>query len=273
MAGYEVVMAENGSEGLELAKSGQPDLVLLDIILPKMNGYEVLEKIRGDEATKNLVVYLCSNLGQAAEIQKGMAEGANGYLIKSAMTPSQLVGKIAAIFAAPSTPSIDSGQAPAIITEAKNKAVKKYSKNSSNLVQPDEQKIRVLIIEDEAAIVKMYQSRLEKEGCAVITAQNGAWGLKKAKEGGFDVILMDMNMPAMNGYQAIVELKKNEQTKNTPIMILSNSAQDRDIAEALKLGAACFILKSKITPGKLVEEIKKYYPELKRIPASTKNLA
>ena len=116
---------------------------------------------------------------------------------------------------------------------------------------------KVLIIEDEVSILKMYQSRLEKEGMQVEPTANGAWGLKKAKQGDFDIIIMDISMPAMNGFKAIEELRKNESTKKTPIMVISNSAQDADIAKAKKLGADYFFLKSRITPSRLAKEIKK----------------
>ena len=88
--GYEVMVAEDGESGLSMARKGQPDIVLLDIMLPKMNGYQVLEEIRKNADTEKLKVYVLSNLGQSVEIKKGMEGGANGYFVKSNLTPTQL---------------------------------------------------------------------------------------------------------------------------------------------------------------------------------------
>ena len=97
--GYDVKVAEDGETGIELAKSEQPDLVLLDIVLPKMNGFQVMHALREDPKTKKLKVYYLSNLGQDEEIEQGMREGADGYLIKTDVTPAQLVECVEKIFA------------------------------------------------------------------------------------------------------------------------------------------------------------------------------
>ena len=95
--GYEVCGAGDGTEGLKVITANQPDLVLLDLIMPKMDGFEVLKKLRANDATKNLQVYVFSNLGQSSEIDKGMDLGANGYFIKSSMTPTELAKKVKTI--------------------------------------------------------------------------------------------------------------------------------------------------------------------------------
>jgi DNA-binding response OmpR family regulator len=92
--GYEVELAYDGESGIELAKKVKPDLVLLDLVLPKMDGYAVLRALRADEKTKDLKIYVLSNLGQEEEIEEGFKNGANGYLIKANVTPAQLVESV-----------------------------------------------------------------------------------------------------------------------------------------------------------------------------------
>lgn len=242
--GYEVVIAHDGEEGVKLAGSEQPDLVLLDLVLPKKDGYQVLEEIRKNDKTKNLIVYIISNLGQNGEINKGFKSGANGYLIKADLTPSQLVLKIKEIFAGKKVGVKRADVAEAEIDNKKTATVAKVGTD-------------VLLIEDQEVLIKMYQLRLNKAGFNVEVANNGAWGLKLAMQKTFAAIIMDMVMPAMNGYEAIKMLKQNEKTKNIPIIVLSNSAQDNDIEQAKKLGVSRYLLKSQITPAKLVEEVKK----------------
>ena len=95
--GYGITHALDGDEGLKLIREKRPDLVLLDIMMPKRSGIEVLEELRQDAGTKDLTVILLSNVGDQEYIDKGMALGAAGYLIKSNYTPSEVVEEVAAI--------------------------------------------------------------------------------------------------------------------------------------------------------------------------------
>lgn len=97
--GYEVNIARDGEIGLALAKSEQPDFILLDIVLPKKDGYEILRELRSDEKTRKIKIYAWTNLGQAAEIKRGLEGGADGYWVKANLTPKQLVENINKVFA------------------------------------------------------------------------------------------------------------------------------------------------------------------------------
>lgn len=94
--GFEVIGAENGMEALKKLESGEchPDLILLDILMPYVNGLEVLERIKKDERLNKIPIILLTNLSQKEEIGKGIGLGANDYLIKSHFTPSEVLEKI-----------------------------------------------------------------------------------------------------------------------------------------------------------------------------------
>ena len=91
---YEVEAIGDGGRALEKLKETKPDIVLLDIILPSMDGWEILRAIRNDPETKNLKVIMLSNLGQKEEVEKGVDLGATKYLIKAHFTPSEVVKEI-----------------------------------------------------------------------------------------------------------------------------------------------------------------------------------
>jgi CheY-like chemotaxis protein len=92
---YEAVVAINGAEAMKKLESGfLPDLILLDIIMPYMDGLQFLEKIKADEKFSKVPVILLTNLGQKDEIKKGISMGAQDYLIKSHFTPSEVMEKI-----------------------------------------------------------------------------------------------------------------------------------------------------------------------------------
>ncbi|MFA5021892.1 MAG: response regulator [Patescibacteria group bacterium] len=94
LEGYEVSLAVSGDKGLKLIREKKPDLVLLDIILPKMDGFEILKAVKEDKALKDIPIILLTNLSQKDEVKKGLELGAVDYLIKAHFMPSEVVKKI-----------------------------------------------------------------------------------------------------------------------------------------------------------------------------------
>jgi DNA-binding response OmpR family regulator len=92
--GYEVIEAVEGEEGLKRIKEEKPDLVLLDLILPGIDGFEVLESAKKDSEIASIPVIILSNLGQREEIERGLKLGAIDYLIKAHFTPGEIIEKI-----------------------------------------------------------------------------------------------------------------------------------------------------------------------------------
>ena len=92
--GFEVLTADNGADGLELAKKQKPDIVMLDVILPQLDGFSVLEELKKDASTKNIPVVMLTNLGTEEDKEKGEKLGAADYLVKASLTPAQVEEKI-----------------------------------------------------------------------------------------------------------------------------------------------------------------------------------
>jgi DNA-binding response OmpR family regulator len=92
--GYEISEAPDGEEGIKKVKEVKPDLVLLDLILPRIDGFEVLSKIGEDSSLTQIPVIILSNLGQKEDVERGLKLGAVDYLIKAHFTPGEVVGKI-----------------------------------------------------------------------------------------------------------------------------------------------------------------------------------
>lgn len=97
--GYEVVVASDGEEGLRMVKEEKPSLILLDLILPAVDGFEVLRQIKAAEEIKHIPVIILSNLGQKEDIDKGVSLGAKDYMIKAHFTPGEITKKIKEILA------------------------------------------------------------------------------------------------------------------------------------------------------------------------------
>jgi len=92
--GYETSQAVDGEEGLEKVKKEKPALVLLDLILPGIDGFEVLSKIKEDPALSRIPVIILSNLGQKEDVERGLKLGAIDYLIKAHFTPGEIIEKV-----------------------------------------------------------------------------------------------------------------------------------------------------------------------------------
>ena len=99
--GYTVVTAEDGEQGLAMVRTEKPDLVLLDLILPKLPGFEVLKRIRSEAGTRDIKVLVLSVMGEQRHIQKAMELGANDYTVKGSQTPNQVLKKIQALLTKP----------------------------------------------------------------------------------------------------------------------------------------------------------------------------
>ena len=92
--GYLVLLAENGAAAIDLALAEKPDLILLDIILPQVDGFSVLQQLRAAESMKSTPIIMLTNLGTDEDKNKGRKYGATDYLVKASLTPSQISEKI-----------------------------------------------------------------------------------------------------------------------------------------------------------------------------------
>lgn len=117
-------------------------------------------------------------------------------------------------------------------------------------------KRKILIIDDDLYIRELYEEVLTDAGYDVEIAEDGAIGLEKIMKGGYDLILLDMMMPQLDGVQVLT--KANEQTPknpNGPIILLTNLSHDPVIQEGLKQGAKTYLIKADLTPDQLVSRI------------------
>ena len=115
----------------------------------------------------------------------------------------------------------------------------------------------ILFIEDESAVQKTLASALEKEGCVIISALNGEIGLRMAKEKQPDLVLLDLILPKMNGFEVLGKLKEMEETKLIPVIVLTNLEQIEDIQKAIALGATTYLVKSNYNLDEVVAMVKK----------------
>jgi len=242
-SGFEVKVVTSGKAVKDEAIAWKPELILLDVVLPDMDGFEILEMVKKEDEIAEIPIYIFSNLSAKEDIERATSLGAAGFLTKSNFTPSQLAEELQKILGHERVIEKADSASPETAVQPKSEVKESNGK-------------KVLIIEDEDIFIEMFGDKLKQEGFEVVSAKNGKWGLKEAEQGGFDCVLLDMMMPAMNGFEAIQELRANVITKNLPIIILSNSALDSEVKKALDLGADAYHIKTQVTPGEVAEEVK-----------------
>lgn len=119
----------------------------------------------------------------------------------------------------------------------------------------DEGKV-ILLVDDDLTLREMYEERLKAEGFEIIQATNGEEAMQKARESKPNVILLDIMMPKVNGFDVLKELKADADLKDIPVIILTALIQDVDRLQGKKLGATDYIVKSETMPGEVIAKIK-----------------
>ena len=115
---------------------------------------------------------------------------------------------------------------------------------------------RILVVEDETFLVKIYSVKLKKEGFEVFIATDGESAVKMASEVKPDIILLDLILPKMNGFEALEKMRTNPDLKKTPVIVLSNLGQDEDIKRAESLGATDYLVKAKFSIQEVIAKIR-----------------
>ena len=119
-----------------------------------------------------------------------------------------------------------------------------------------EKKKTILIIEDDKFLRDLIAQKLLKEGFDISEAIDGEQGFKKVKEDRPDLILLDLILPGIDGFEVLAKIKEDPVLAEIPVIILSNLGQKDDIERGLKLGAVDYLIKAHFTPGEVIEKIK-----------------
>ncbi|HEX7586015.1 MAG TPA: response regulator [Patescibacteria group bacterium] len=238
-AGFEVSAVTAGDQVLSLAKAEKVDIILLDLIMPKMDGFEVIRRLRDGSYDPNIKIIVTSNLSSREDQDKALKLGANGFVAKSDYSPSELVDQVKRLTNQYSEQKKNEAKLNGSGGESKMKGKKK----------------RILMIEDEEIIIDMFGEKLKQDGYDVVFARNGAWGVKEALKGNFDLYIIDMMMPAMTGEEMVTRLKMEEETKDVPTIMLSASVEDQYVRKMEELGISVFFGKTQITPSELSNKV------------------
>jgi len=115
---------------------------------------------------------------------------------------------------------------------------------------------KILIIEDDKFLRELISRKLSGEGFDISEAVDGEEGIKKIKEEKPDLILLDLILPGIDGFEVLARLREEPKLSSTPVIILSNLGQREEVERGLKLGAIDYLIKAHFTPGEIIEKIR-----------------
>ena len=122
---------------------------------------------------------------------------------------------------------------------------------------------KILMIEDDRFLRKIYRDKLTKAGFEFIEATNGIEGINKVISERPDLVLLDLILPRKNGFDVLIDMKSNKNTKDIPVIILSNLGQESDVKRGLALGAQDYLVKTEISLSEVVDRVKEWLVKTK----------
>ena len=195
-AGFSVEVAADGDAGFEKAKTLQPALITVDILIPKTDGWELLTRLKADQATASIPVVVVSIVDERG---RGFALGAADYLLKP------------------------------VDRDVLARVIQRVVRNKAR----DQRGRSVLVIDDDPVILELMEAVLRPEGFEVLKAKDGRHGLQIVRERNPDLVVLDLLMPEMNGFEVVDEMHGSPDTASIPIVVLTNKSLSREEKDRL----------------------------------------
>ncbi len=227
---YDPIVIKNGADGLKAVYDNLPHLILLDIVLPGADAYDILEKKHAEPLLKNIPVFLMSTQGVPINMRRVPQGSVAEFIISMHADPANIAERVNRQFGREAI--LPSMSAPA----------------NSN-------KKKILWVEDDKLIGTILAKKLISSGFDLFHAKNGEEALEALKSSIPDAIVLDLLLPGMTGFDILQRVKMDERLKKIPSMILSNLSKPSDIEKAKILGANKFLVKAAASLDQIVAEV------------------
>jgi signal transduction histidine kinase/CheY-like chemotaxis protein len=218
-AGYTVDLARDGAEGLEKVKRLTPGAVVLDILLPKLDGWAFLTQVKADPVTREVPIIIVSIIDQKG---KGFALGAADYLIKPVQKEDLL------------------------------RTLRAFSLATKVQTAP----VQILVIDDDPKAVELLAAVLEPEGFRVLRAYGGEAGIEVARAEQPDLIILDLLMPEVNGFEVLDRLAQSSATRRLPVILFTLKQLTAEEQQRVHGRIASLAQKEAFNPKEFVELVK-----------------
>jgi CheY-like chemotaxis protein len=225
----EISRVGTGHEALEVMRAGGLDCVVLDLRLPDMDGFDLLERVQADESLRDLpiVVFTGKDLSQDEEAR--LLKVAKSIIIKGVQSPERLLDETALFL----------HRVEANLPPAKREMLRALHQSDESLIGK-----KVLVVDDDVRNIFAISSILERHGMDVITANNGQEAIEKVEaEKELAMVLMDIMMPGMDGYETMRAIRARPEFRMLPMIALTAKAMKGDREKCIEAGASDYIAK------------------------------
>ena len=262
-SGYEAVQAEDGEEAMEIVKSDAPSLILLDILMPRKGGMEVMEELAADPELSKIPVIVISNSGQPVEVKRARELGAKDFLIKAVFDPNEVLEKVEKVLNESSlhisgdfdqSNNVSGGETIELDSPADNKegTLGDIAKNGT---ENDVHRGKVLVVEDDKFLRELFVRKLFTEGFEVDSAIDAGEVFDILAKKKPEIILLDLILPGIDGFEILSKIKNDPKLSDIPVMVISNLGQKEDIDRAMELGAVDFLVKANFTLDEIIARV------------------
>ncbi len=242
-ADYKLEQADRGAEALIRAARTPPDLILLDLMMPGMSGFEVCRRLKEDPATASVPVIVVTGLGQVTNKEAALASGADDFVRKpidrdDLLTRVQAMLKVRRI-----RRELDRSLAYLQELEAARYAQRRQALDHLVSTEPSTplQGPQILLVDDEVLTRNLYGDLLREHGFQVTAAGSGAEALDQFRYHPIEAVILDIMMPGMSGLEVLERLHAED--PELPIIMLTADTRSQHVISALKLGAFDFLVK------------------------------
>ena len=215
---YKVLESDDAEKGIEIARKDHPDLILMDIQLPGMDGLKATSLIKQDPLLADIPVVALTSYAMEGDKTRAMEAGCDGYITKPIETDS-------------------------FLDIVRNHIVPGFVEKTAKAPIPQTNNMRILIVDDDPKNLKMMCGMLARDNYELSTANDGVEALALVDQHPPDLILLDVMMPGMSGYEVTRRLKAGSETKAIPIILITALDSSSDRAEGLEAGAEEFLTK------------------------------
>ncbi len=227
--GFYPIWAKTGTEGLKMMFDLLPRLIFLDVTLPDIDGYEILEKKQAEPILAKVPVFLLSSQGEPINMQNIPQGSVTEFLMAIHSDPKDVLVKINALL--------------------------RPGRSASPVPSKGKEK-KILWVEDDKLIGTILAKKIVSSGFELFHAKNGEEALEIIGHETPDVIVVDLLLPGMSGFDILQKIQMDPTKKSIPTMVLSNLSKPSDIEKAKVLGAKKFLVKAATSLDQIVAEIK-----------------
>ena len=232
---FEVLTANDGPSALEVANAQAPDLILLDVMMPGMDGFEVAERLKAEPKTRHIPIVMITALTDTADRVRGLEAGADDFLSKP-------VNDIALFARVRSLARLKVMMDELRVRNATNGEMD-ITGEAPQDAEDDAANGQILMVESEDLLAGRLSEYLTEAGHEVQRVTNGAEALELGREPGLDLIMISLNLAGEDGLRLCSQFRSHDQTRHVPILLILDDADLARLAKGLELGVTDYLIR------------------------------